>query len=215
MDDFTIILPHLRNPGNDRALSIAIDMLMANTTNDFTLLIEAVRGGSLYDTVNAMVRATTTEAFVYWSSDMFPAVGWDEPMIALYTPDTIVTNVLVEPGAIGMHGNNVHKDFGRTPERFRRADFEAYATSPDAHYNPDNHGWFAPYLMSREGFLEVGGLQSGLPGDHHGFSGADELMFAEWQAAGKSIKRARSFVFHLQRWSQQDEQEHEKRGHQA
>ena len=212
MDHITIILPHLRNPGNDRALSIAIDTLMANTTNDFVLMIEAVRGGSLYDTVNAMVWTATTEAFVYWSSDMFPAVGWDVPMVKLYTPDTIVTNVVVEPGAIGMHPDNVHKDFGRTPERFRRADFEAYAASDDAHYNPSNFGWYCPYLMSRQAFLDTGGLRTDLAGDHHGFSGADELMFAQWQAAGKSIKRARSFVYHLQRFSQVDEQEHAKRG---
>lgn len=211
MDHITILIPHLRNPGNDRALSIAVDMLMANTVNVFTLMIEAVFNGSLYETVNEMVKAVTSEVFVYWSSDMFPAPDWDSPMVKLYTPDTIVTNVLVEPGAIGMHGNNVHKDFGRKPETFRRADFEAYATSEEAHYNPENHGWFAPYLMSREGFIEVGGLQSGLPGDHHGFTGADELLFARWQERGGQIRRARSFTYHLQRFSQVDEQEHEKR----
>lgn len=37
---FTVILPHKRNPGNDAALSICMDMLKANTVSaDF----EAIR----------------------------------------------------------------------------------------------------------------------------------------------------------------------------
>lgn len=38
---FTVILPHKRNPGNDAALRICIDMLMANTRADFILMMDA------------------------------------------------------------------------------------------------------------------------------------------------------------------------------
>lgn len=209
MTTFTVILPHLRNPGNDRALLLAVDMLLANTTHDFTLLVDAVRGGNLYATVNRMMAEASTEYVAYWSSDMFPAPGWDAPMLALAAPDVIVTNVLVEPGVIGMHPDNVHRDFGRKPESFRRAEFEAWAAH-DAPV-PSGWGWYAPYLISRQAFLDAGGFRTDLPGDHQGFTPADQLFFEQWQASGKRIQRARSFTYHLQRFSEVDEQQHSKR----
>lgn len=206
---FTIILPHLRNPGNDAALMICLDMLIANTEHDFDLRLLAVRGGSLFETVNRMVEEADTDCCVYWSSDMFPAARWDTPMLALWDADTIVTNVLVEPGAIGMHPDNVHKDFGRKPDTFRRAEFEAWAAN-DAPV-PNNFGWYAPFMISRASFLAFGAFQTDLAPDVDGFTGADMLFFEQWQTAGKRIQRARSYTYHLQRYSQEHEQRHEKR----
>lgn len=206
---FTIILPHLRNSGNDAALKVCLDCLMTNTVNDFDLLMCATQSGNLYATVNRMVASISTEYFAYWSSDMFPAKAWDVPMLEIAAPDTIVTNVLVEPGVIGMHPDNVHKDFGRRPETFDRAGFEAWSAA-DAPV-PDNYGWYAPYLMNTQAFLDAGGFELNLAPDHHGFTPADMLFFENWQAQGRKIQRAKSYTYHLQRWSQVDEQVHEKR----
>lgn len=206
---FTVILPHKRNPGNDAALRICLDMLLANTVNDFILLMDAAYDQPLYPRVNAMVRAATTDCCVYWSSDMFPAPGWDAPMLEAWNPETLVTLILVEPGAMGLHPNNVHQDFGRRPETFRRADFEAWCPTADIPYND---GWFAPYMFSRETMLTLGGLQEqGLAPDDQGFTGADELLFERHRAAGGQVSRAHSFAYHLQRYSEIDEQQHEKR----
>ncbi len=207
---FTLILPHLRNPGNDACLKICLDCLMANTVNDFDLLMCATQGGNLYATVNRMIASISTEYFVYWSTDMFAAPGWDAPMLELAAPDTIVTNILVEPGAIGMHEDNVHKDFGRKPETFDRAGFEVWATN-DAPV-PSGWGWYCPYMMHTRSFLDAGGFLTDLPGDHHGFSPADVVFFEQWKRRGNHIHRAISYTYHLQRYSQVDEQEHEKRG---
>lgn len=210
MSAFTIILPHRRNPGNDAALRIALDTLFTNTVNDFILLMDAAYAKPLYPRVNAMVEQATTECCVYWSSDMFAAPGWDVPMLDLWNADTFVTNVLVEPGAIGMHPDNHEKDFGRKPETFRRDAFEAWAASEDAPV-PNHFGWYAPYMFPRQPWLDMGGLPVGLPGDHQGFTPADQLLFERWLASGRSIKRARSYTYHLQRYSEIDEQTHEKR----
>lgn len=209
MTAFTIILPHKRNPGNDAALRIALDCLMTNTANDFILLMDAAYDQPLYPRVNAMVRAATTEACVYWSSDMFPAPDWDVPMLSLLDANTLVTNVLVEPGVIGMHPDNVRQDFGRTPATFNRSAFEEWTLTAPV---PDNFGWYAPYMFPRTGWLDIGGLEMGLQPDHQGFTPADMLLFERWQARGGAIKRARSYTYHLQRWSELDEQMHEKRG---
>lgn len=201
---FTIILPHLRNPGNDRALAICLDMLMANTVNDFTLLMDTRTDIPLHAIVNELVGQACTEAVVYWSSDMFPAPGWDVPMLALADEHTFVTNTLVEPGVIGVWSESIQKDFGRTPETFDRAGFEEYAKSAEV---PNGEGWVAPVIYPRTGFLIMGGLTIGLPGDHHGFTSADMDLFERWRAAGNHVVRAHgSFAYHLQRWSQIDEQ---------
>jgi hypothetical protein len=209
----TIILPHLRNPGNDRALAVALDCLFANTRSDFDLLI-ATEKRPLAGLVNEMIASARTDCVVYTASDTFFAPGWDEPMLALWTPDTLVTNVLVEPGAIGMHPDNVHKDFGRKPDTFRRADFEAWATSGAAPV-PNNFGWYAPFMISRAAFLAQGGYATDLGQDHRGFTAADQLFFDDWQRSGKRIIRARSYAYHLQGYSDEGEQQHVKRELQA
>jgi hypothetical protein len=210
MSALTVALPHRRNDGNDKALAICLDCLMRNTRNNFKLIMDAAYDEPLYERVNRMVRQADTEIVVYLASDTFLAPNWDVPMLELYTPDTFVTGVLVEPGVIGIHPDNVPRDFGRKPETFRRAEFEAWCVSSDA-YMPDHFGWYCPYMFNRDGWLAFGGYQSGLDGDHHGFTGADTLLFELWRQAGNHVKRARSFAYHLQRWSQVDEQEAEKR----
>lgn len=208
---FTVILPHKRNPGNDAALRIALDMLMDSTVNDFILLMAADSGQPLYPLVNALFEQATTDCCVYWSSDMFPAYGWDVPMLEAWNAHTLITNVLVEPGAIGIHHMNYHKDFGRKAETFQRGAFEAWATSSEAPML-EGEGWFAPYMISRYQFLAFGGLDdTGMVGDAHGFTGADEALFARWKADGNTIKRVKSYAYHLQRYSQVDEQTKEGR----
>lgn len=206
---FTIIFPHKRNLGNDAALRIALDCLITNTRHDFVLLMDAAADQPLYPRVNAMVAQATTDCCVYWSSDMFAAPDWDSPMLALYNPDTFVTNVLVEPGVIGMHPDNIQQDFGRSPETFRRADFEAWCIDAPV---PSGWGWYAPYMFARQPWLAMGGLELGLLPDHQGFTPGDQLLFERWLASGRSIRRARSYTYHLQRYSEPDEQQHAKRG---
>lgn len=210
---YTIILPHKRNKGNDEALKIAIEMLMQNSAYDFHLLVDAAVDSPLYPRINAMVQSCPTECFVYWSSDMFPAVGWDVWMLAAWKSDPehlAVTNVVVEPRMIGMHPENLERDFGHTPETFRREAFEQWAATEGI--VPDGVGWLTPYMMSRTQFLAAGGMSTASIGtDDDGFSSADTLFFEQWVARGNKIQRARSFVYHLQRWSEEREQNHEKR----
>lgn len=205
---FTVILPHKRNPGNDRALAIALDCLMANTVNDFALLMDAAYDAPLYERVNRMVEDAPTEYCVYWSSDLFAAPGWDVPMLATVDERTFVTNVLVEPGAIGVHSQNVTRDFGRKPEQFDRAAFEGWtATEPEY---PAGEGWYAPYMFPRSGFLAFGGLALNL--GEFPYAMPDIELFEAWKRAGNRVVRVKSYTYHLQRYSDVEEQIAEKRG---
>lgn len=210
MTTFTICLPHKRNPGNDKALAVCLSCLYDNTANPFKLIVDAEVDEPLYPRVNRMVEQADTEICVYWASDFFAAPQWDEPMVEAYDPLKFITNVLVEPGTISMHGQNLHRDFGRKPETFRRAEFEQWAVEQAPML--DGPGWFAPYLFSRQRFLELGGLCESDITDPQGFTNADELLFQRHKASGGIVQRVKSFVYHLQRYSQIEEQEHPKRG---
>lgn len=210
---YTVILPHKRNKGNDDALKIAVEMLMQNSAHNFHLLIDAAWDEPLYPRVNGMVQAARTECIVYWSSDMFPAQDWDTPMLELWSRDPkhlAVTNVVVEPRMIGLHHENLEKDFGHKPETFQREAFEQWAANEAP--VPNGVGWLSPYMLSRTQFLKFGGMSTApIDTDEDGFTGADTLFFEQWVEAGNKIERAKSFVYHLQRWSEPREQEAEKR----
>ena len=210
MSAFTLILPHKRNPGNDRALALCLDMLMTNTVNDFILLMDAAVNEPLYPRVNAMVQQATTECLVYWASDMFASPGWDVPMLGLWDANTFVNNTVVEPGVMSMYGGNYKMDFGRKPETFNRAAFEDWCANGGHVAGGD--GWYAPVMFPRSGFLEMGcydlKIDAGLE-----FGGADMTLFEKWKATGRQIVRAPgSWAYHLQRWSDVEEQGAAKRG---
>lgn len=206
---FTVILPHRRNPGNDAALRIAVQTLAENTCSDFILSIDAATDAPLYGRINRLVEDAHTAYCVYWASDVFAAPRWDLPMLELADEHTFVNGVLVEPGAIGVYPENLHKDFGRRPETFDRKGFELYCQDAET---PGGVGWYCPYLFPRQGWLAHGGLQPSQYPDMHGFTTADVELFDRWRAAGNRVVRARSFAYHLQRWSEPAEQHDGKRG---
>jgi len=203
---FTVILPHKRNPGNDAALSICIDMLNANTVNDFELLISCAVDRPLFPAIDRLFRQAETEYLVFWNSDMFAGPRWDEPMLAKAGYNTIVNPILVEPAVMGIFPDNVEWDFGRRPDTFRRADFESWTQSAPV---PSGEGFFAPYLIARQRYIDVGGFD--LTGDLTGFVPRDVEFYAKHKEQGGRVERARAYVYHLQRYSEVAEQEKENR----
>lgn len=202
---FTVLLPHKRNPGNDDALAICIDCLMKNTDHDFILMIDAAVNEPLQARINRMARQAPTEICVYHASDMFFAPHWDTPMLDLYTPETFVTNVVVEPRAIAMYEGNLEHNFGMRPETFQRRAFEAWSVdAPLLGGTP----WYCPYMFSKTEFFKHGGLEENLAGE---FNAADMRLFERWKSAGNQVVRAKGFVYHLQKYSDVTEQMHEKR----
>lgn len=206
---FTVILPHKRNPGNDAALRIAVQTLVENTCSDFILSLDAATDAPLYERINRLVEDAHTLYCVYWASDVFAAPRWDLPMLELADERTFVNGILVEPGAIGVYWENIHKDFGRRPETFDRKGFETYCDSAPV---PDGEGWYCPYLFPREGWLAHGGLMPSRVVDPDGFTLCDQELFERWKANGNRVMRARSYAYHLQRYSEPAEQAAGKRG---
>lgn len=204
---FTLIIPHKRNPGNDLAFQLCIACLLANTVNEFRLAVDTNTEDSIYTRVNRMIKQADTDCCVYLASDTFVARQWDVPMLELWNRDTIVTGVIVEPGAIGLHSDNVYADFGRKPETFRRDAFEAWAAMQTTLPNK-GRGWPGHYMFSRQAYMDTGLLETDLDGE---FTPADMRKWDSWQSYGREFARALSFSYHLQRYSDEYEQTHEKR----
>lgn len=206
---FSILLPHKRNPGNDAALSICMEMLNANTVSpDFELLLSCAVDRPLFPAIDRLFRQAETEYLVFWNSDMFPAPGWDKAMLEAAAYDTIVNPILVEPAVMGIYPDNVEWDFGRRPETFRRRDFEEW-TQQETCPVPGGEGFFAPYLIARQRYLDMGGFD--LSGDLTGFVPRDIDFYAKHKARGGKVVRTRAYVYHLQRYSDIHEQQKENR----
>lgn len=209
---FTLILPHKLNPGNDEALAICLDMLVKNTSAEFALVMDVTINSPLNERINRMIEHAYTDCVVFWNSDMFAAPGWDVPMLRCHDYWTIVNPVLVEPGAISMSGENLQKDFGRKPSTFRRVEFEAWAQRQTE--DRGGEGWYAPFMISRNRWLDLGGLETDgpiLPNGLHRDPMDIRLYERHKASSGRVVRGQRSFVYHLQRWSDLDEQMHEKR----
>lgn len=199
----SILLPHLRNPSNDAALRIAIDTLAAHTDMDFELLIEAVaERRDIYAVLNRMARRALGEYIIPFNSDVFASPNWIAPLWEARDPNTIVSPVMVECGAIPVNDANLERNFGRTPETYQREAFETWAQTGGGwreHWREDEAAWFFPSLISRRRFLELGGFDIGR--GNFPLHPLDIWFWDTWAAAGGKFKRVRSWVYHLQVWS--------------
>lgn len=200
----SILLPHLRTPENNKALAVALDCLATNTGLDYELIIEGVEERrDIYAVLNKMAANARCDWIIPFNSDVFVAPGWLEPIWANREPDTITSPVMVECGAIGVNILNVHRNFGYTPETFRRVDFERWV-SGGGEMPAGERAWFFPSLLNRETFLRQGGFdtsQGEFP--YH----LDMIFWNKWEADGLKFKRVRSFVYHLQQYSFEEEQQ--------
>lgn len=201
---FTILLPHLRNSSNDAALKVALDTLVTHTALDYELIIEGVEARrDIYGVLNDMARRASTDWLIPWNSDVFAAPGWAEPMWAARDAFTIVSPTMVECGAIPVNDLNLQKDFGRRPETFQRAEFEAWVqagggTRDDWHDGDRN--WYFPSLIERDRFLSLGGFDT--TRGWFPLHPLDMWFWDTWQAAGGRFKRVKAWVYHLQAYNE-------------
>lgn len=204
----SILLPHLREPENDKALQIAVDTLIAHTDLDYELIIEGVsERRDIYPVINAMAGRAISDWIVFWNSDVFAAPNWIQPLYEARAVDRIVSPVMVECGAIGVSERNIHKDFGMTPDTYRRTDFEQWVKDGaewSINWIEGDRAWYFPSLLSRERFLDLGGFDSSF--GQFPFDPVDIHFWNTWEAHQGVFKRARSWVYHLQNYSAESEQ---------
>lgn len=205
----SIIIPHLREPQNDKALKIALDCILDNTDLDYELIVEAVATRrDIYPVLNNMAHRARAEWLVFSNSDVFLAPGWASGFYAQREQNTIVTGVIVECGVIGVASVNHHLNFGVTPDGFQRDEFEAWVTTDEAadiisgqsFHNP--RGWYFPCLLNKREFNHMGGFDTSR--GHFPIDPLDMIFWDKWAESGKGFKRGNSFCYHLQNFTSEE-----------
>lgn len=202
MPKLSVLIPHKHEPENDKALAIALSCLAANTVNDFELLVDTTTPADPYVVLNDMARRAVGDYLFFSNSDIFVSPGWDFDLLAKAQPSVMVTATLVEPGAIGVFTGNMQRNFGMTADTFRRAEFEAWAAAPDGAL-PDGAGFYYYALIHRKTFLDRGAfdLSRGTFPEP-----LDIYFWNNWLEDRLRIERSSALVYHLQNYSNPEEQ---------
>lgn len=202
MPELSILIPHKHEPENDKALAIALACLAANTRADYEILVDSTTPADPYVVLNRLAASAHGDYLFFSNSDIFVSPNWDVDLLVKAAPEVMVTATLVEPGAIGIYPGNMQRQFGMTPDTFRRADWEEWAVNPDGAL-PDGMGFYYYALIHRETFLTRGGFDTTI-GTFP--TPLDIYFWDKWLADGLSIVRAASLVYHLQNYSNKAEQ---------
>lgn len=199
----SILIPHLRQSENDKALKICLECLIDNTDVDYELIIEASNEREdIYPLCNKMAERATADYIVFSNSDVFMAPGWARPLLAAASKHTIVAGIMVECGAIPVAQTNICANFGMTPDTFRRREFEEWVKGDIA--IPGGRGWYFPSLHPRTMFLARGGFDSSAGGFM--IQQSDKQYWDAWERDGEKVIRVESYSYHLQNFSNAAEQ---------
>lgn len=192
MPDFSILMPHLHTDVDIRALRVALDTLARHTTHDYELIVQAHHGDNAYPVWNRMARAATTDWLIFTVTDHFFSPGWDVPLWDARDKNTLLVGGLVESGYRPVAEQCIERDFGRSPETFDEAGFNAFAATHPL--LPDVDAWVWPWLIHKDAFWKMGGFDT-----HPSLS--DMYFFRKWIASGKQWKRIESYCYHLMCWT--------------
>lgn len=200
----SILIPHLRERENDKALQVAISCIIDNTDLDYELMVEAVATRrDIYPVLNNMTHRARAEWVVYSNSDVFFAPGWARAFYAARDEKSITTGIIAECGVIGVAADNYELHYGVRPEDYDRAGFEAWVEQNGAEiYNHKAHqhrGWYFPCLLHKRTFNHFGGFKT-----HYGEFPKDPVdmyTWDQWAEAGNGFKRANSWCYHLQNFT--------------
>src|SRR5579883_2399937 len=162
----SILIPHYSTPRCDLSLHLAIQMFRENTANRNYELIVVQGFTDPYVFWNLYSDRARFDHLVFFNNDMLPAPGWDPLLQAHADDNSLVTGYLVEPGVLEVARQNIHRDFGRSPEHFRRMEFEHFCAGLDLPERKEELGWYMPVLMTRSFFSRMGKYPTERPFPH-------------------------------------------------
>lgn len=195
MPSLSIILPHYNTPSATRALNVCLRTLTENTPMDYELILTAHKRREFFAYNSAAARAAG-EWVVFSCTDMFFAPNWWRWIDGSLDPNTALLLSVVEPAADGPVAEQaIEAEFGRTPETFNRAGFEAFAASTPL--AKPVWGWGFPLIVNRQRFLDVGGF----PLERVNANFADIEFLQAWEREGFQQRRIPHYVYHLCKWT--------------
>ncbi len=115
----------------------------------------------VYRAWNVGGRLAIGDVIVFVNSDMWPAEGWLERLIANLDRDTIPCSRLIESGKMESGEHAISRNFGQAPATFDRAGFDAFAGEISQRDLWIPGGLYMPCAFYKSDFLEAGGYPEG------------------------------------------------------
>ena len=200
----SIIFQHANNPENNRIFELNLKMLKENTTCEYEILSlwNDKRPDLVYKFWDWGIRNAKYDLILWHNTDIVMAPGWNERVITYKDKADWIGIELVECGAIGVHPNNIHKDFGRTAETFDRKGFESWANSLQgwAAYR-DGFCWYSPSVWKKDWYIKMGGFDLDKPFPHPN----DSAFKEKCERAGTKFIVVNSYAYHFQRANENQE----------
>jgi glycosyltransferase involved in cell wall biosynthesis len=145
--------------------------------------------GKAYD---YCIEHSTTNVFMIFHADMMLGKDADYKAYQHLKPKTVVCATRIEPPLHPNNGEKILIDFGMYPEDFKQDEFNQYIEEHSTD-NKITNGIFAPWMMYKEEFLEIGGHD---PIMHSCREDSD--VFNRMKLAGyEFIQPWNSLVYHL------------------
>ena len=104
------------------------------------------------------VKLSTNDIICIGHSDMYYGPRFVENLLKFYTPKCVVSGTRIEPPLHPQGVEKIQKDFGININDFNESECLSFMNEQiDINKNKTTQGFFAPWLISKEDFNEVGG----------------------------------------------------------
>jgi glycosyltransferase involved in cell wall biosynthesis len=101
---------------------------------------------------------STTDIFMIFHADMVLGVNADYHALKYLKEKTVVSATRIEPPLFPSAGEKIIQDFGLWPEDFKSNLFDQFVNEQiDSNTNKTTDGIFAPWMMYKKDFLDIGG----------------------------------------------------------
>lgn len=150
--------------------------------------------GQIYEAWNFACQTAEGNIICLVNSDMAFSKDWLENLYKYLVLSRVVCSRLVESGKLRSGQYAIEKNFGRTPDEFKKEEFEAYAENINGDKILEG-GLFMPLMIHKENFLKVKGYPEGNIGGIPG----DQIFMAKLKSIGvKHYTVFDSIVYHIQ-----------------
>lgn len=104
------------------------------------------------------IERSTTDIFMIFHADMVLGINADYHALKYLKEKTVVSATRIEPPLFPSAGEKIIQDFGLWPEDFKSDLFDQFVNEQiDSNTNKTTDGIFAPWMMYKKDFLDIGG----------------------------------------------------------
>lgn len=164
--------------------------------------IEIIRNDTVkgyYSNINTGVVAAKTDTICMFTSDQVAAANWDTSMFKHLKPKSLITGRLVESGACLIADGNIHKNFGKTLEKFNQQKFDNFVKKYKPPKEIDLPHHYIPCLCYKQDFLDLGGFEQGKDSDKKSTHRGDYYFFIKAYKAGYQLVEVQRIIsYHFQ-----------------